>query len=130
MKPLNVNNPSFSFSVPLVIYPFEIIVSLGQTDQELKADLLPKYDLQWDDEFKMEMGSKGRCTLIHGMNQVLIRLYRYPYSNVGYGYLQHELFHAVSKIFQKIGVEFALGISDEAYAYLIGYLTEKIYDQI
>lgn len=41
--------------------------------------------------------------------------------------IAHEVFHITTFIMERIGMELIVMKSDEAYAYLIGYLTDKIY---
>lgn len=52
-----------------------------------------------------------------------------PKSVTDYGTLAHEIFHAVTFILTRIGMSLT-NESDEAYAYLIGYLTKEIYKHI
>jgi hypothetical protein len=112
-----------NFIIPLIIYPFDVMVSLGQSDKALKADLL-KYDIEWDDNIKCV--GKGRFVLFF-TNQSLIRLSIYPKTFEDYGALQHEVFHCVTMVLDRIGMKFIPRKSDEAYSYLIGYLTTEIY---
>ncbi len=53
-------------------------------------------------------------------------------NNDGYGLclelLAHEVFHAVDMFFSKIGVEHNDGGSNEHWAYMIGWLSGKVYD--
>lgn len=115
-----------NFIIPLVIYPFTIMISLGQTDNELKKSL-KKIDNEWDDIMIMD-GIGKFC--MNKYNQSLIRLWNYPTTCEEYGSLQHEIFHAVTFIFDRIGLKFSLLKSDEAYSYLIGYLTTEIYKKL
>lgn len=115
-----------NFVIDLVIYPFEVMVSFGQTDKELEKDL-NKVGLDWDDKCKII--GMGKYVMFPN-NTSLIRLFNYPEYHSDYGVLQHEIFHCVTFIMDKIGIELSLYKSDEAYAYLIGYLTEEIYKKI
>ena len=115
-----------NFIVPLMVYPFDVMASIGQSDGELKKDLA-KYNIEWNDNFKIV--GKGRF-IMTDKNQSLIRLLNYPDTNEMYGFLQHEIFHCVTHIMNRIGMKFKLHTSDEAYSYLVGYLTEKIYDKL
>ena len=121
---------SKNFIVPLVIYPFEVMVSFGQSDEMLLKTLSP-FLTQSEIEsknfsFRADEDAKA---LIFRCGQVLIRTQSIPKSIYEYGTLQHEIFHAVSFVMERIGVKFC-NKSDEAYAYLIGYLTREIYKQI
>lgn len=113
--------------IPLVVYPFDIMFSFGETDDELKK-AFSKYHLDWDENMKMR--GQGRYWMHLETNQSVIRLWNYPETPADYGTLQHEIFHAVTFIMDKIGAKFELSKSDESYAYLIGYLTTQIYKLI
>lgn len=98
--------------------------SLGQTDEQLKKSL-NKYKIEWTDTLKLK--SVGRYVMLEG-NQSVVRLDQVPESCADYGTLQHEIFHAVDQILRHIGINLTED-SDEAYAYLIGYITTKIYQR-
>ena len=85
--------------------------------------MLRKYDIKWDDILKLD--GVGRCVTFD-TNQTVIRLDEIPGTCADYGTLQHEIFHAVDQIFRRIGMNLSED-SDEAYAYMIGYLTQEIY---
>jgi hypothetical protein len=44
--------------------------------------------------------------------------------------ISHEVFHVVSFILDRAGMKLVLEVSDEAYAYLIGYITSEIYKKL
>lgn len=115
-----------NFIIPLVVYPYDIMVSIGETDKQLEKELL-KFGISWDNKFKCS--GAGR-TVMTDNNQTIVRLGWWPESNKDLGTLQHEIFHAVSLIFDEIGMPLMVCTSCEAYAYLIGYLTEQIYDRL
>lgn len=115
-----------NFIVPLVVYPFDIMFSFGETDEQLKKSL-KKYNCEWSD--KMEYGGMG-IFYINDKNQSLIRVYNIPKICEDYGTLQHEIFHAVTYILDRVGMKLKLRTSDEAYAYLIGYITKEVYLRI
>jgi hypothetical protein len=115
-----------NFIVPLVVYPFDIMVCIGQSDEQLKTEL-DKFGVDWDDKFKCS--GMGRCVMTDS-NQTLLRLWSYPETNEDMGTLQHELFHAISMVMDEIGMPLVVGTSCEAYAYLTGYLTKEIYNRL
>lgn len=120
---------SLNFIVPLVIYPFDVMFSFGETDEQVMAHL-NKYEIDTTNNsgWVFEETTKGRCIIFPG-NQTLIRLLTIPDTNTDYGYLQHEIFHAVHFILRKMGFKLKVS-SGEAYAYLTQYLTEKVYEKI
>ena len=116
--------------IPLVIYPFDVVFSFGESDKVLLNKV--KHNMSEEDypiiNFKSE-NNKGRYVMFtNGCS--LIRLRNKPSTPKDYGYLQHEIFHAVTYILDKIGMEFKLYSSDEAYTYLIQYLTTEIYKKL
>jgi hypothetical protein len=60
----------------------------------------------------------------HFMGNCMIRVYSDLQKAVNYNTLVHELFHATDFMLDYRGLKLVNG-SDEAYAYLIGYLMEK-----
>ena len=121
----------FNFIIPLVVYPFDIMVSIGETDADICRTLAKNGVSLPDQELILFASSttKGR-TAMFSTNQTCIRLQRHPKSCIDYGILQHEIFHAASFILDRIGMTLHIGHSDEAYAYLIGYITTEIYKRI
>ena len=116
---------SHNFIIPLVVYPFDVMVSIGQTDQELKK-ILKKHGVNTKSGlWKYGKNGVGRAVVFE-TNQTLIRLPRVPKTPKELGSLNHEIFHAVTFIMHRIGMKLIVCKSDEAYAYLIGYLTEQI----
>ncbi len=119
-----------NFIIPLVVYPFDVMVSFGQTDDELLKNLLKCLTEEqirnkelWSDN------EKDGGTVIFASGQTLIRMPKIPKSAKEYGTLQHEIFHATEFVLSRIGM-ILCDKSDEAYAYLIGYLTTQIYKRI
>lgn len=128
---------SLNFIIPLVVFPFDVMVSIGQSDEEFIASI-KKYCPE--DAFNELMQDKILCNMpdtvqartinvIEG-GQTIIRLKQYPKTPVQYGYLGHEIFHAATFIMDRMGIEFVLMKSDECFAYTIGYITTEIYKKL
>jgi hypothetical protein len=124
MKPKALN-----FIIPLQVYPFDVMVSLGEKDTDLIAKL-NKMGVDTTDKGITDYtpSARGRCIMFEG-GQTLIRIYRYDKSCDFYGHLAHEIFHAVEFIMDRIGMKLVRE-SDEAYAYLISYLTTEIHKRL
>jgi len=121
-------NYSRNFIIPLVIYPFDLMISVAETEEQLGV-ILNKYISEEETEWKWDnKTAEGRCC-IFTTNQGLIRLRKKPITNTDYAVLQHEIFHYTMHIFRRIGMTWCVK-SDEAYSYMIQYLTDKIYSQI
>jgi hypothetical protein len=98
--------------------------SINQTDEELRAEL-SNLGIEWDNLLEMTPTTKGRTVMLTG-NETVIRIKHYPKYPEDNGVLSHEVFHAVTFILNHIGMKLCRK-SDEAYAYLTGYLTTEIY---
>lgn len=122
---------SQNFIIPLVIYPFDVMVSIEETDEELSKKL-QKYitDPKGIGELmNLSPTTQGRCMMLE-CNQTVIRLKRQLYAHQTYATAAHEIFHATSFILNRVGMKMELGVSCEAYAYLIGYLTKEIFKRL
>lgn len=118
---------SLNAVIPLVVYPFDVMISFGQSDRDLRI-ALKKLGTEWDGILEMGETTMGRTVLMPN-NATVLRLKNIPQSCTEYGFLAHEIFHAVTFILNRIGMSLTEQ-SDEAYAYLIGYITKEIYKRI
>lgn len=105
------------------------MVSIGETEAQL-SKVLDKYlidtkDVVW--KWDNETGTGRMC--LFSTNQGLIRLRVYPTTNDHFASLHHEIFHYVMHIMSRIGMTWTPK-SDEAYSYMIGYLTKEIYNRL
>lgn len=117
-----------NFIVPLGVYPFDVMCSFGQNDKELRK-ALERHNIEWLPEMAMEQRTgSGRYLLLEG-NQSLIWLYNYPTMPEDHGTLAHEIYHCVYQVLKHLGMKPSHN-SEEAYAYLTGYLTTEIYKQL
>lgn len=105
--------------IPLVVYPFDVMVSIGQTDKELSLELL-KYGIDDIRELLLSETVRGRTIMFEG-NQTVIRLKVFDAA-----VLCHEVFHAVTFILSKVGIPLEVMKSDEAYAYLLEYIVGEV----
>ena len=117
------------FIIKLIVYPFNILVSIGQSDKEIEKVLNNLGIFNGIDELIMDETVRGR-TLMLDSNQTIIRLKFNKNKNEFISLISHEIFHAATFILYKIGLEFDINKSDEAYAYLIEYLTKQILDEV
>lgn len=117
-----------NFIIPLVIYPFDIMVSFGETDKQLNKKL-SCFDLG---ETPNESWSESQLAYTKNYvgGQTLMRFKNTPNSIKDYSIISHEVFHAVSMILWRIGMPLEVQKSDEAYAYLIEYITFQMYDRL
>jgi len=126
------DNKPINFVIGLAIYPFDVMVSISQSDAELGKSLDPYGKLPID-EIEGCRYSSDTCKaryVMFSMGASLIRLRHLPTTPSDYGTLAHEIAHVSMCLMERIGMELKCGVSDEAYTYLIGYLTESIYKRI
>ena len=119
------------FIIPLQIYPFDIMVSIDEKDEVLRNRLI-KYGSSIEDcEELMNLSDtvRGRAVMLPS-NQTVIRLKMFPKKYDMMSVIAHEVFHATTFILHRIGMKLELFVSDEAYAYLLGYITTEIYKKI
>lgn len=119
------------FIIPIVVYPFDVMVSVAETDLSLVTSLLRR-GIDKEDVTAIcykNPQSTGRTVMFSG-GQTVLRLRKYPKCPVTKGVLAHEVFHAVHFILDRIGTPLEIEKSDESYAYLIQYLTKEIYNKL
>ena len=115
-----------NFVVNTGVYPVDIMVSLGETDIEFERKLR-RFTYIKDHQVKMK--GSGRCVFLDN-GACYIRLWNYPERSSDFGSLSHEILHAVFAVLGYVGVKFEDNISEEAFTYLIGYLTNQIYKKL
>lgn len=120
-----------NFIVSLGLYPFHIMVSIGQTEEALTEALkgynIPEKDIR-KKKWTLREDNRGKA-LMFSNGATVIRLVEGPVSPAAQGIIAHEVFHAVTFILSyKIGMKLTKE-SDEAFAYAIGYVTEQIYER-
>lgn len=120
-----------NFIIKNPIYPFDIMVSIDETDNEL-IDKLTKSKFKYEDlkdYLPMQNNVKGRCIKTPD-NQIIIRLKTLPNKPEFYGVIAHESFHATSFIMSMVGIQFDLEYSEEAYTYMLQFIISEIYKKI
>lgn len=118
------------------MYPYDLMLSFNESDKQVikvlkKLNITPAnatettvFDM---DKIKTKT---GRMVMFIG-KQTIIRLNFIPHLTDPFemGLLQHEIFHAVGFFMSEINTPL-IDDTHEVYAYLIQYLTEKIYSEI
>lgn len=116
------------------IYPYDVLVSLGQTDEQFRQTIINYQGKsvlkKIEEENKESLKIDGQGKAYTGEECIpFIRLKNYPFSLRDHGTLAHEIFHIAYFILNKSGMPLTED-SEEAYAYLIDYLTKIIYSKI
>lgn len=115
--------------IPIDIYNTDMLFVIGTKD-ELKQSLnkyLEKEDV--DDAYNVMAAdiddiTMGRSAYLNSGQVVL-----WISNTKDKGTLAHEIFHVVCYIMEKVGISLCHE-SDEAYAYLIGFITNKVNDAL
>ena len=117
--------------IPLRIYPFDVLVSIGHSDEQLDG-ILKRKGVQEDRDFaEYGFNGKAKYVLWPKYSYALIRLRELPRTSVDYGGLAHEILHVVIGVLRQVGMNISLdGGSDEAYTYLMSFLTTEIFREI
>jgi len=116
------------FIVDCQVYPFQIIVYFGQDRKPLYKELskyIPKSSIDTLKTFEFKKGK----SIMFPTGQTLLWLDEKPNSVNGLATLNHEIFHCVCFILERVGIIYS-NSSDEAYAYLIEFLTKQIYNEL
>lgn len=125
-----------NFIIPLAIYPFEFMFSIAESDKtfqkQLRSILSDKdfASMLQDGIMKMEDANIGCARTVRlRSGQTMIRIPHKIDTPKMHGVVAHEIFHAIEFLFRRIEIKLCTK-SDEAYAYAIGYVTEKFYEEI
>lgn len=108
--------------IPYVVYPFDLIVFTGGNRKKISKYLKAIVPKNIKDEIN---DINFKCighTFMFSSGQTIIRLCR----GANAGTVAHEIFHAVDFLFRRIRIKLSEN-SDEAYTYLIGYITNQYY---
>lgn len=109
--------------IPYVIYPFDLAVIYNakypQIEEYLKGILPDNTHHEINELFNLEI-KLGRTAMFSSGQSVMVLNSRDK------GVIAHEIFHAVEFLCNRVGFRLTRH-SDEAYAYLIQYLTNEIY---
>lgn len=119
------------FIVDNEIYPFDVMVSVDESDEVL-VKRLKKYGISekdCSDLMNMPETTTARCVMLP-LCQTVIRFRLHPSASKQRAIVCHETFHATTVILDAIGMSLQLYSSDEAYAYFQQYLFTKICNKL
>jgi hypothetical protein len=122
--------------IPIGLYPFDLMLSFNETDNQIKKALkefkITPENATETTVFDMDKSKTkiGRMVMFIG-KQTVIRLNFMPHLSDPFemSLLQHEIFHTVGFMMSEINTPLN-NDTHEVYAYLIQYLTEKIYKEL
>ena len=117
-----------SFVVDCGTYPFDILVFFGENVEDLFNDIKGKLSKSDFKGLKKSEFKAGKAIILD-TNQTVLWLREKPTTPTDFGLLSHEIYHCTGFILRSIGIQYSEE-TEEAYAYLIQYLTEQIYKKL
>lgn len=117
-----------SFVIKNNIYPFDVLISIGQSDEELRKDIYKcvAEDAEGVDKVLGLHRTVRARTVMVSTNQTIIRFIHQP---IRPGTIAHEALHAVDFILWKVGLKYS-DDSAEAFNYLLDYIVQNIHESI
>lgn len=115
--------------IEIPIYNQEVMVHFGDIE-ELKTHLT-KYLDEVDTYRILQVASECQDGItLHDepTQKVVVMMPSVPSKAEDYGILVHELSHAVNYIMKQVGIKPSED-SEEAYTYLLGYLTKEVFQK-
>jgi hypothetical protein len=119
-----------SFQIDMRIYPGHVLVCVNESPEEIRRILKKaKVDLKTiNDVIEYPREVPASAVMFDSGNMGMF--FRDVSQGIDFAdYVAHEIFHIVSMKFRHIGMELNSG-SEEAYAYMIGYMTKKFYENL
>lgn len=123
---------SGNFIIPLVVYPFDVMISVGESDKQVRSAVRKRLHA---DDFTVFDGDPHLFHMVNGCHartvhnpfggQTVIRFESEP----DHGIVAHEIFHAVNYVLTRVGITLSQD-SDEAYAYLLHYVVSQYYEKV
>ena len=108
--------------VSYVVYPFDVAIAFNMSYKSLREKLFKLLPSETHVKIELLDGAYDAKTVMFSTGQTVIH-----FKTIDEGIVAHEVFHAVDFLMERIGCRLAED-SNEAYAYLVQYLTNKIYE--
>jgi hypothetical protein len=109
--------------IPIEIYCTELVVSIGQTDDEIFDECKKRWE--WDKYESVVISSVSSQSLANFSSNSKMFMIRFKEKEPKDGLIAHEAFHAAFRILNSIGLNPSYE-TEEAYAYLLDYIVNKI----
>jgi hypothetical protein len=109
------------------IYPYDVIVALGATRDEIIAYAEKRFVNAFTAKDLEELVMVGQGRTVRLENKAMVCWTKhFPKTSSDFGFLAHEIFHTADITLHHAGLKLTAE-SDEAWAYYIGWLTDRIY---
>lgn len=109
-------------------FPFDIAVFIGYEHLEMLKRLEKLTELTEEEKEELEMEGLGRTVMLSG-NRTVMQFKNIVCPIKFHGIVNHEIFHAVEFLFDRVGIPHDSSTTSESYAYQGQYLTEKFYKE-
>lgn len=124
---------AFNSLITCEVFDQQVLFHFGETEL-LRKQLAPHISKKRLKDIiriinKGKIGGIGLGKTIDLGKGTLIYLYDIPKNEERFSVLVHEIYHAAMMITKKIGIEYS-SEGEEAYAYLIGFLTKEIVHEL
>jgi hypothetical protein len=106
------------FIIDYTVYPFDLLVSVCESDTTVRRVLKNKLPEDLHDQIDVVFKYSNACTVCFPNDATFIRFSVEP----GQGLIAHEALHAVEFLMQNIGNEQV----NEAWNYLLQYIVSQI----
>jgi hypothetical protein len=113
------------------VFPYDVLICLGTTEQQIKEYATKRFENCFTDrelELLSELSKKKGYTLRLENGAYLLWTALFPTTPEGFEHLAHETFHVADLMLRRAGLTLS-DDSDEAFAYLIGWITKNIYTE-
>lgn len=127
---MSKNKPTILKEFDINPYPRKLWIAYGKDDTIIKDKLVEMDGTPLDFTDDYAIGFNGLTTSVKdkekGLYGVLVWIIKYD----SIGTFAHEADHVCSQVFKECGVNMGFNGNDEHHAYLIGWVTDKIYETI
>ena len=116
---------------PIDVYSRDILFHFGDVPSFKKAVRRCHTQEQTDAifaELDFDNNSKGKTIYSSVHNAFIVWMPSLPQSSYDMQFLSHEIFHAAHALMIGVGINLS-DDSEEAYAYLIGYITKRVLEE-
>lgn len=113
-----------TFIVNCAVYPFDILVHIGKDKKNLFKFLKGRIAKDEFRHIKKFRFSRGNSIFLKN-GQTILTIDKLSYNPVDISTLAHEVYHCTSFILKRVGLKQGRH-TEEAYAYLIEYITKSI----
>ena len=108
------------------VYPFDVLVSINQTDDEFYSEVGHLSDDNLEEVF-LNLDETVLARSYFTKNNVsIVRFVNIDKDDIPHGLISHEALHITSYMLNKVGINFNFE-TEEACAYLLHYIVDAIY---